>query len=178
MESEALGESGEIIFTPEDRAAGAPEQEIKTALENGRAPDERTHLRRDGSRFYASGVATLLKDEDGKLQGFVKICRDMTEQIEAGKARRDKEMLQALVRAQEDERTRIARDLHDELGQQLTALRLKLDALKKMCDIEELCGVMINSIIAGRLTTALIFRVGTSPASLDHLGLAARLPIM
>lgn len=176
-ESEALGQSGEIIFTPEDRAAGVPEQEINTALENGRAPDERYHIRRDGSRFYASGVTTLLKDADGKIQGFAKICRDMTEQIEAGKAIRHKEMLQILVRAQEDERTRIARDLHDELGQQLTALRLKLDALRKMCDIQELCDVIDETqLIAKSIDNGVDFLAWElRPASLDDLGLVAAL---
>lgn len=176
-ESEALGESGEMIFTPEDRAAGAPEQEIKIALECGRAPDERFHLRRDGSSFYASGVMALLKDEDGKLQGFVKICRDMTELVEAGKAFRHQELLQTLVRAQEDERTRIARDLHDELGQQLTALRLRLDALRKMCDIEELCKVIDETqLIARNLDNGVDFLAWElRPASLDDLGLVAAL---
>ncbi len=52
---------------------------------------------------------------------------------------RDKEILQKLVGAQEDERKRIARDLHDHLGQQLTALRMKLENTKKLChDIVEL----------------------------------------
>lgn len=176
-ESEALGESGEILFTPEDRAAGAPEQEINTALECGRAPDERYHLRRDGSRFYATGVMTLLKDEDGKVQGFAKICRDMTEQIEAEKTIRDKEMLQILVRAQEDERTRIARDLHDELGQQLTAMRLRLDALRKMCDIEELCSVIDETQhIARSIDNGVDFLAWElRPASLDDLGLVTAL---
>jgi PAS domain S-box-containing protein len=176
-ESEVLGKSGEIIFTPEDRAAGAPEQEINTALEYGRAPDERYHLRRDGSQFYASGVMSLLKDEDGKLQGFVKICRDMTEQVEAEKTMRDKEMLQILVRAQEDERTRIARDLHDELGQQLTALRLKLDALRKMCDVEELCDMIDETqLIARSIDNGVDFLAWElRPASLDDLGLIAAL---
>lgn len=56
-EREIIGKSGTILFTPEDRADGVPEQEIKAAAAKGRAEDERWHIRKDGSRFYASGVS-------------------------------------------------------------------------------------------------------------------------
>ena len=174
-ESEALGKSGAIIFTPEDRAKGAPEQEIQIALQEGRAPDERFHLRKSGALFYASGVMTLLKDVAGRVQGFVKIARDMTEQIEAERAVRDKEMLQKLVAAQEGERKRIARDLHDELGQQLTALRLKLDAARKICGDAELCGEIDEmELIAKNIDHGVDFLAWElRPAALDDLGLVA-----
>src|SRR3990170_2853635 len=54
-ESEAMGRSASLIFTPEDQAAGAPEAEMSLALEAGRASDERWHRRKDGSLFWASG---------------------------------------------------------------------------------------------------------------------------
>lgn len=164
-------------FTPEDREAGAPEQEIETAFINGRAPDERFHLCRDGSRFYASGVMTLLKDTGGSVRGFAKIARDMTERIEAEKALRDKEMLQRIVGAQEDERKRIARDLHDELGQQLTALRLKLESIRKTCEDTELCGKIDETqMIAKSIDNGVDFLAWElRPAALDDLGLFAAL---
>ncbi len=176
-ESEALGQSCEIIFTPEDRRDGAPEQEIETALKNGRAPDERFHLRKDGSRFFASGVMTLIKDADGNVQGFAKIARDMTERIEAEKAVRDKEMLQRIVGAQEDERKRIARNLHDELGQQLTVLRLKLDSVSKLCKDAELYDKIDETqLIAKRIDNGVDFLAWElRPAALDDLGLIAAL---
>ena len=52
------GQQLAILFTPEDRAAGVPEQEIATAAAKGRSSDERWHQRKDGGRFFASGVLT------------------------------------------------------------------------------------------------------------------------
>src|SRR4051812_26970596 len=59
---EILGRDGDVIFTPEDRAAGAPEGERRCARDRGRAEDERWHRRRDGSRFWSSGLLTPLAD--------------------------------------------------------------------------------------------------------------------
>jgi two-component system CheB/CheR fusion protein len=76
-ESAVLGENIEILFTPEDRAAGAPQHELRAAREDGRAPDERWHLRQDGSRVYLSGVMVPLAA--GADKGFVKIARNLTQ---------------------------------------------------------------------------------------------------
>jgi PAS domain S-box-containing protein len=75
-EPEILGQTGDLIFTPEDRAAGAPERERSTAARSGRAEDERWHQRKDGSRFWGSGLMMPLRSGDG----FVKIMRDRTAQ--------------------------------------------------------------------------------------------------
>ncbi|MBD3885685.1 PAS domain S-box protein [Phormidium tenue FACHB-886] len=82
-EAEIVGQLSHIIFTPEDREARRAEQELQTALTQGRAKDERWHLRKDGSRFFASGLMMQLRDEAGNLQGLVKILRDMTEAHQA-----------------------------------------------------------------------------------------------
>ena len=75
-QKEMLGQPFASIFTPEDRAAGAPEEELRVAREEGRRLDERWHLRKDGSTFFCSGVVTRL---EGKTGGYAKIARDMTE---------------------------------------------------------------------------------------------------
>lgn len=80
-EGEIVGRSGDVLFTPEDRDAGVPEKEAAQALAEGRAPDNRWHLRKDGTRFYVNGVSTPLRD--GAVVGFVKIARDLTAQREA-----------------------------------------------------------------------------------------------
>ncbi|MFZ3584664.1 PAS domain-containing sensor histidine kinase [Loktanella sp. DJP18] len=91
-EEEAIGQSGDLFFTPEDVARDRPEVEMRTALREGRADDERWHMRKDGSRFWASGLMMpLLTDGDAtepatdgtNINGFVKIFRDRTFQEKA-----------------------------------------------------------------------------------------------
>ena len=81
---EIVGTSAARIFTPEDRAADQPGKEMRTALAEGHAGDERWHLRKDGRRFWASGEVMSLRGEDGIHRGYVKIARDRTQQREAG----------------------------------------------------------------------------------------------
>ncbi|MFL6253919.1 MAG: PAS domain S-box protein [Pyrinomonadaceae bacterium] len=78
-EDEITGRSAALFFTPEDRARGEHERELATAAAEGRAEDERWHVRRDGTRFWASGVVTPVRGDDGRLLGFTKVMRDMTE---------------------------------------------------------------------------------------------------
>jgi two-component system CheB/CheR fusion protein len=75
--AEALGQPFDMLFTPEDRARGVPADELRLADEEGRAPDERWMLRRDGTPFFASGVLAALKSVG--QQGYAKICRDRTD---------------------------------------------------------------------------------------------------
>lgn len=78
-ESEVLGQLGHIIFTTEDREDALPEAEISTSLRCGRSIDERWHLRKDQTRFWASGEMMTLRDPAGDAIGFLKIVRDRTE---------------------------------------------------------------------------------------------------
>jgi PAS domain S-box-containing protein len=75
-EEEIIGRDGRIIFTPEDRAKGEAEKEIRTALATGRAENERWHIRKDGTRFWGSGLVMRLKHG---APGLLKIMRDETE---------------------------------------------------------------------------------------------------
>ena len=76
----------EVIFTPEDRAHGAPRTELAMAAANTRASDERWHIRKNGERFYASGTMAAMYDDEGRVKGFIKIARDMTAQQQAQEA--------------------------------------------------------------------------------------------
>lgn len=78
-EGEMVGQSADLLFTPEDRDQGDAEREMTLALEAGRAENERWHARKDGSLFYGSGSVMPLRTKTGELRGFVKIIRNLTE---------------------------------------------------------------------------------------------------
>jgi PAS domain S-box-containing protein len=155
-QKEAIGRRGAMIFTPEDREAGAVEKEMKTALSEGRALDRRYHLRKDGSRFWADGVLMRLDDEPERLRGFAKVARDATDQkriedelvhardemeqrviertqdLLATNAELERTMTQRqqlereLLEISEREKRRIGEDLHDMVCQELSATALFL----------------------------------------------------
>lgn len=76
----AIGLNVASLFTEEDLEAGEPQRELDSAAATGRAENDRWHLRHDGSRFWATGVVTPLRNPDGSLRGFSKIMRDETNQ--------------------------------------------------------------------------------------------------
>lgn len=80
---DVLGEKFDIIFTDEDRKNGIPQREIDQALKEGRAVDNRWHICKDESKFYAYGLVFPLTGIDGEMLGFVKILRDLTERKKA-----------------------------------------------------------------------------------------------
>lgn len=90
---EAIGRSAEMLFTPEDRAAGKPEKEIETARAQGTAPNVRWHRRKDGALVFIEGTVVALREPDGRLRGFLKIGQDVTERCAAEEALRHSEAL-------------------------------------------------------------------------------------
>ncbi len=97
--AEIVGQPGSCIFTPEDIDNQVPEQEVATATAAGRAEDERWHMRKDGTRFWASGMLMALRNETGQLRGFLKIVRDFTARKQA-----EAERVQLLEQAQAAQR--------------------------------------------------------------------------
>jgi len=146
--AEIIGQHFSRFYPEEDLKNGKPQHELEVAAEVGRFEDEGWRLRKDGSRFWASVIITAIKDDTGRLIGFGKVTRDATERMQAQKAleieiaerraaelrlqnseRSLRELSLHLLRTQDEERRRIGRDLHDSLGQYLTALKIKLDML-------------------------------------------------
>jgi len=80
---EIVGQHFSRFYTPEERDAGVPDMALETARKAGRYEAEGWRLRKDGTRFWASVVLDAIKDDDGKLIGFAKITRDMSEKREA-----------------------------------------------------------------------------------------------
>ena len=127
---EIIGQHFSVFYPPEDVAAGKPAWELETAIAEGRLEDEGWRIRQDGTRFWANVVITALLDEHGKLRGFGKVTRDMTERRGAERVLQERRRLVGhLVDAQEVERRRIAWDVHDESIQSMVAVGMRLQLL-------------------------------------------------
>ena len=70
---EVIGKPFNLIFTDQDLNNGVPQKEIEIALKEGRATDNRWHIAKDKSLFYAYGLVFPLTGLDGELLGYVKI---------------------------------------------------------------------------------------------------------
>ncbi len=79
---EILGRHFSVFYPPEDIEAGKPARGLQVAAAEGRFEDEGWRLRRDGSKFWATVVITPLRDPSGRLTGFAKVTRDVTEKVE------------------------------------------------------------------------------------------------
>lgn len=96
QEVEIIGQNLSLIFTPEAIERDIPEQALRTAAAEGLSRDNRWHVRKDGTQFWANGVLTSVRDEVGNLKGFAKILQDLTE-----RKRAEEERNQLLRREQE-----------------------------------------------------------------------------
>ncbi|MBN1613952.1 MAG: PAS domain S-box protein [Deltaproteobacteria bacterium] len=180
-EDELIGMDAFLIF--EEDSKFNCEMVLKNLSEKlGVANREADYITKTGKRIPVLLSASLLQDKTGSMEGVVCIARDVTEWKAVEDALRESEMelhfLSAqLMTAQEQERRRLSKELHDELGQSLMVLKLKLrsiqeglpadrDTLRSKCTeaIEYINAVVEN---VRRLSRDL------SPSVLEHLGLPA-----
>lgn len=120
-EEEVLGRPAEFIFFPEERELGVPQRELEQAGREGKVSEDRWHLRRDDSRFFASGVLTALQDDQGTPDGYTKILRDLTWQHRA-----EEENARLL-----DELKTLNETLERRVSERTEALHLQNHALKR-----------------------------------------------
>jgi len=147
MADEAVGESADLIFIEEDRAAGAPQREAAQALAESRAADERWHRRKNGTRFWGSGVMMAMRDgESDTAIGLLKIFRDQTQARAAEQALEVSraELVQALVdnrkaraeaEAASHAKDRFLAILSHELRTPLTPVVMALHALERNAEL-------------------------------------------
>jgi PAS domain S-box-containing protein len=125
--SEIIGRHFSCFYSDEEVRSGKPTRELEEAVKNGKFEEEGWRRRKDGSLFWANVVITPVRNEANKLIGFAKVTRDVTERMQKERALRD--LTLHLLRMQDEERKRIGRDLHDTLGQCVTAMKISLDSL-------------------------------------------------
>jgi PAS domain S-box-containing protein len=88
---EIIGKHFSVFYTDEDRARDHPVHELEIAVREGRYEEEGWRVRKDGTRFWASVTITAIRDEEGRLTGFAKVTRDLTER------KRDEETLRKAI---------------------------------------------------------------------------------
>ncbi len=90
---EVLGQPYALFFPEEEIRQHKPQQFLRRAAEEGRCEDEGWRVRKDGSRFWADTVMTVLRHSDGRLRGFATVIRDVTERMQAEAAEREQRAL-------------------------------------------------------------------------------------
>lgn len=200
--SDIIGKNFSNFYLEEDLRSGKPQMELEVAAREGRFEDEGWRLRKDGSRFWANVIITAVRDERGQLIGFGKVTRDLTDRMLAQKAldRANQELKNEiferklaeeklaeseqalrhlsvhLLRTQDEERRRIGRDLHDSLGQILTAMKMNLEAMAPLAgerrDQILQCVELADSCIREVRTISYLLY----PPMLEELGLRSAVP--
>ena len=154
---EMQGQPIDRVFVPEDRAAGVPADELRRARTDGRAEDERWHLRKDGSRFFCSGVTTPLRN--GSIHGYAKIARDVT-----GRERDGLQREQALREREAVTRSEAANEvalkdeflsvMSHELRHPLNMININVELLSRMPEIRKsapfmrAAGIIRNAVLS------------------------------
>jgi PAS domain S-box-containing protein len=133
--NEIIGKHFRNFYPAQDQEAGKPEYELQAAAATGRFEDEGWRVRKDGSRFWANVIITAIRDAQGQLIGFGKVTRDLTERKRAEDQLR--ELSRHLLNAQDKERSRLGRELHDTVGQYLSGAKMILDVLTMQENLEE-----------------------------------------
>jgi PAS domain S-box-containing protein len=133
---EVIGREYSIVFTPEEVEAGKPLQEMEEAERNGSFAIEGWRVRRDRTLFWASGVLTAVWDEAGKLTGFIRVARDMTEQKQMEDAQTHLTAgLEVRVRERtlqmEDAQARLAAELEDRVQERTLLLEANMEDLRR-----------------------------------------------
>jgi PAS domain S-box-containing protein len=121
---EILGHHVRVLFTPEDSAAAVPEAELQNALKGQSVSDDRWHVKKNGERFWATGVVTAIYDDFHELRGYAKILHDMTER------RKTESSLKNALTAR-DEFLTVA---SHELKTPITALKFQVQGLLRAID--------------------------------------------
>ncbi|HET9276358.1 MAG TPA: histidine kinase [Gemmatimonadales bacterium] len=152
-------------------------------FDRGRLHNETDERRLDGTRMYVEGDYMVIHDDQGRIAGHFGIQRDVTDRhVSEEELRASREQLRALAarlqQVREEERTGIAREIHDELGQALTGLKLDIawmrHRLPRDPEILAQCGSIMERI-DGTLRSVRRIATALRPSILDQLGLAAAL---
>jgi PAS domain S-box-containing protein len=190
---EIVGKHFSKFYPQEAIQSRWPQRELVLAEKEGRFADEGWRVRKDGTTFWASVIISALRDANGKLSGFAKVTQDLTARREVdervqtlNRELRDRvsqldetrrlielrtlelqKLSAQLLHVQDEERRRLARELHDDLGQQLALIKMELANLSGVEEVKRLTDTAASTV---RNLSYLLH-----PPLLDETGLRAAL---
>jgi PAS domain S-box-containing protein len=129
---EIIGKNFASFYTADDVAAGKPERNLREACRRGYVRDQGLRVRKDGSTFEAEVVITALHDETGKIRGFSKVIRDITDQIRSREFEAEKIAAQKASKAKDDFLAALSHELRTPLTPALAAATYLQDNAEKL----------------------------------------------
>jgi PAS domain S-box-containing protein len=193
-DAEIMGRQFSRFYLSPENRAGRRRRALGLALREGRYEEEGWRVRMNGARFWASTVVAPVHDGSGRLIGFAMVTRDMTERRRTEEALRKSEehyrllfneaqamqenlrgLSNQILHVQEEERRNISRELHDQVGQHLTAISVMLAAMRSngAAKSEDLSRKIAGTqrLLEITMETVHDFARELRPAILDELGL-------
>jgi PAS domain S-box-containing protein len=129
---EIVGKNFASFYTAEDVAAGKPQRNLREAARRGHIRDWGLRVRKDGSTFEAEVVLTALRDKKGKLRGYSKVTRDITDQIRSRESEAEKIAAQKANKAKDDFLAALSHELRTPLTPALAAATYLEDNAAKL----------------------------------------------
>ncbi|MBS1605022.1 MAG: PAS domain S-box protein [Bacteroidetes bacterium] len=168
---EVIGKPVSIFYTASDNQKGEPSRHLEEARLGGSQSSEGWRVRKDGARFWANSLLAAIYDDNRQLKGFVAITRTSEEL---------RQLASHLQNVREEERAAMAREIHDELGQQLTGIKMDLSWISgkwKRPPEDPLQQKITGTLAMLDNTIRTVRRIATQlrPSVLDDLGLIAAL---
>jgi len=118
---EIIGKNFASFYTADDVAAGKPQRNLREAARRGYIRDQGLRVRKDGSTFEAEVIITALRDEAGRIRGFSKVTRDITDQIRSREFEAEKIAAQKASKAKDDFLAALSHELRTPLTPALAA---------------------------------------------------------
>lgn len=145
---EVIGRHYSAFFTPEDVARGEPTTNLEAVAREGRIETEGWRLRKDGSRFWAHVVIDRITDDAGKLIGFAKVTRDVTERRASALAL--EETREALFQSQKLEAVgQLTGGVAHDFNNLLMAVQGNLELMRDHAELPERLNRLVGNALSG-----------------------------
>ena len=166
---EIIGKNFACFYTAEDVAAEKPQRNLRDAARKGHTRDQGLRVRKDGSRFHAEVVITALRDSEGKIRGFSKVTRDMTDQICSRETEAAKIAAEKASEAKDNFLAALSHELRTPLTPALAAANYLADNAAKLPSefVEEIEIIKRNVRLQARLIDDLLDLTRVTRGKLD-----------